>query len=125
VPFVVGALQEPIGAPPIDEKNGRQALSGLLTELRDAPRGRGVRIQWCGNIKAYVATSMPFVDGLAWDVTACKPDDFQGLVDSLWELYGVSIMAGEFSIDGYAWHPLTPDEIETIGQLRRGEALSE
>ena len=58
VPFVVGALKEPIGAAPVDEKNGRQALSDLLTELRAAPRGRGVRIQWCGNIKAYVATSV-------------------------------------------------------------------
>jgi hypothetical protein len=125
VPFVLGALRQPIGSAPVDENEGRKALTDLLSELRAAPPRRGVRIQWCTNIKAYVATSMPFVDGLAWDVTECKPDDFQRLVNRLWDLYGASIMAGQFSIDDYAWRSLTRDEIETIEQLRHGEALSD
>ena len=53
----------PIGAAPEDEETGRDKLRRLLTTLRAAPSGRGVRIQWCGNIRANVATSMPFVDG--------------------------------------------------------------
>src|SRR5262249_48620570 len=110
VPFVLGALQTPIGSAPVNEEEGRKALTDVLSELRAAPPRRGIRIQWCANIKAYVATSMPFIDGLAWDVTDCDPEDFQGLVDRLWGLYGASIMAGEFSIDDYVWHSLTPDE---------------
>jgi hypothetical protein len=124
VPFVVGALQDPIGAAPVDESKAQNALSVLLTELRAAPRGRGVRIQWCRNIKAYVITSMPLVDGLAWDVKDCRPDDFHGLINTLWAQYGTSMMRGEFSIDDSVWHSLTLDEIRTIAQLRDGEPLS-
>lgn len=120
VSFVVGALQQPIGAAPVDEQAGRDGLRQLLAKLRTAPAGRGVRIQWCANIKAYVATSMPFVDGLAWDVERCEGDDFEGLLDSLWRLYGTFIMAGEFSIDDNVWHSLTSDEIRTIKRLLDG-----
>lgn len=120
VSFVVGALQQPIGAAPADESAGRDGLRQLLAKLRTAPAGRGVRIQWCANIKAYVATSMPFVDGLAWDVEDCEGNDFEGLLASLWRLYGAFIMVGEFSIDDYVWHSLTSDEIGTIKGLLDG-----
>jgi hypothetical protein len=120
VPFVLGALRDPIGAAPAHPDEGRIELSHLLRQLSAAPAGRGVRIQWCRNIKAYVATSMPFVEGLAWDVEGCGPDDFEGLVASLWQLYGTFITAGEFSIDDYVWHSLTSDEIRTVEWLLDG-----
>jgi len=123
VPFVFGAMQRPIGAPPEDKEAGRTKLGRLLTTLRTAPPGRGVRIQWCRNIKAYVATPMPFVDdGLAWEVQGCNPNDPEMLLDVLWQLYGSSIMAGEYSIDDNVWHPFTLDEIRTIEDLLDGLA---
>ena len=120
VSFVLGAIQRPIGAAPADETAGRDKLRGLLTTLRAAPSGRGVRIQWCGNIRAYVATSMPFVDGLAWEVQGCDSNDLEKLVDALWQMYGSSIMAAEYSIDDLVWHPFTLDEIRTIEDLLEG-----
>ena len=117
VSFVLGALQQPIGAAPDDHQIGRDKLKRLLSTLRTAPPGRGVRVQWCANIRAYVATSMPFVDGLAWDVQGCDPNDLENLVDALWQLYGSFIMDGEYSIDDFVWHQLTADEIETIEEL--------
>ncbi|MGH7553011.1 MAG: hypothetical protein ACREMQ_08265 [Longimicrobiales bacterium] len=63
---------------------------------------------------------MPFVDGLAWEVQGCDPNDPEKLVDALWQLYGSSIMAGEYSIDDHAWHRFTPDEIRTIEELLDG-----
>jgi len=117
VSFVLGALQQPIGVAPESAEVGREKLRRLLTALRNAPSGRGVRVQWCGNIRAYVATSMPFVDGLAWDVQGCDPNNFEKLVDALWQLYGSFIMAGEYSINDFAWHRFTTDEIRTIEEL--------
>ena len=118
--FVLGALQQPIGVAPESTEGGREKLRGLLTVLRTAPPGRGVRVQWCGNIRAYVATSMPFVEGLAWDVQGCDPNNLEELVDALWQLYGSFIMAGEYSIDDHVWHPLTSDETSTIEDLLEG-----
>lgn len=120
VSFVLGALQQPIGVAPESAEVGREKLRRLLTALRTAPPGRGVRVQWCENIRAYVATSMPFVDGLAWDVQSCDPNDFEKLVDTLWRLYGSSIMVGDYSIDDFVWHPFTPDEVKTIEDLLHG-----
>lgn len=117
VPFVLGALQQPIGVPPESSEAAREQLRALLTTLRAAPRRRGVRVQWCGNIRAYVATSMPFVNGLAWDVQGCDPNDFDGLVDTLWQLYGPFITDGEYSIDDFLWHRLSASEIRTIEEL--------
>jgi hypothetical protein len=113
-------LQQPIGVAPESAEGGREKLRRLLTALRTSPPGRGVRIQWCGNIRAYVATSMPFVDGLEWDVQGCDPNNLETLVDALWQLYGSFIMAGEYSIDDYVWHPLTSDETSTIEDLLEG-----
>lgn len=121
--FVLGALQQPIGRQIPDGSEGRAALRQLLSDLQRAPQGRGVRIQWCRNIKAYVATNMPFVDGLAWDVEGCSPEDFEGLIEVLWQMYGSFIQAGEYSIDDYVWHPLTAEERSTIEEIIR-EALS-
>jgi hypothetical protein len=120
ISFVLGALQQPIGVAPESVEGGREKLRRLLTALRTSPPGRGVRIQWCGNIRAYVATSMPFVDGLAWDVQGCDPNNLEKLVDALWQLYGSFIMAGEYSIDDHVWHPLTSDETSTIEDLLEG-----
>lgn len=120
VSFVLGAVQSPIGSPPEDESGGRTKLRRLIVTLRTAPPGRGVRIQWCRDIRAYVATTMPFIDGLAWDVEGCDPNDPEELVDVLWQLYGASIMDGEYSIDDHAWHRFTPDEISTIKDLLGG-----
>ena len=118
--FVLGAVQGPIGAPPVDEKAGRTKLRRLIATLRTAPSGRGVRIQWCRDIRAYVATTMPFIDGLVWDVKGCDPNDSEELVDVLWQLYGAPIMGGEYSIDDHAWHRFTPDEVSTIEDLLEG-----
>jgi len=117
VSFVFGALQQPIGVAPASAEVGREKLRRLLTALRTAPPGRGVRVQWCGNIRAYVATRMPFVDGLAWDVQGCDPNNLETLVDALWQLYGSFIMAGEYSIDDFVSHRFTADEIRTIEEL--------
>ena len=120
VSFILGAVQRPIGAAPEDEETGRDKLRRLLTTLRAAPSGRGVRIQWCGNIRAYVATSMPFVDGLAWEVQGCDSSDPEKLVEALWQMYASYITAGEYSIDDLVWHPYTLDEIRTIEGLLDG-----
>ena len=117
VSFGLGAIQRPIGAAPSDEQAGREILRRLLTTLQDAPPRRGVRIQWCGNINTYVATSMPFVDGLAWEVQGCDSKDLEQLVEALWQIYGSAIMAGEYSIDDLVWHPFTLDELRTIEEL--------
>lgn len=117
VPFVLGALARPIGEAPANAQAGRDKLTRLLTTLRDAPRRRGVSIHWCANIRAYVATSMPFVEGLAWDVQDSDPQDFETLVDALWRQYGSFILAGEYSIDDGVWHRFTEDEIGAIEQL--------
>lgn len=60
---------------------------------------------------------MPFVNGLAWDVQGCDPNDFDGLVDTLWQLYGPFITDGEYSIDDFLWHRLSASEIRTIEEL--------
>jgi hypothetical protein len=115
--FVLGAVQNPVGGPFPNKNSARLELSELLTALRKAPADRGVRIQWCGIVKAYVATSMPFVDGLAWDMENCNADDFDALVDRLWSLYGTYIVAGEFSIEDRTWRSFDPDELNTISDL--------
>jgi hypothetical protein len=63
---------------------------------------------------------MPFVDGLAWDVQGCDPNDLEKLVGALWQLYGSSIMVGDYSIDDLVWHPFTSDEVKTIEDLLHG-----
>src|SRR5262245_28928424 len=118
VPFVLGALQQPIGVAPETSEAGLEKLRRLLTALRTAPSGRGVRVQWCANIRAYVATSMPLIDGLAWDVQDCDPNDLEKLVHALWQMYGSFIMAGEYSIDDFVWHRFTSDEIRNIEELQ-------
>lgn len=115
--FVLGAIQEPIGTAPADELLGREKLRQLLVELRGAQPGHGVRVQWCRDIAAYVATTMPFVDGLNWDVDGSKPPDLERLVGALWARYGEFILAGEFSIEDRVWRRFTLEEVRTIALI--------
>lgn len=118
--FVFGALQQPIGTPPSDEAAGREAVKKLLVSLRsrlNTSPDPGVRIQWCLNIKAYVATAMPFVEGLAWDIDGCGDGDLDCVLEHLWDLYGRHIMAAEFSREDGVWREFNPEEIHTIEAL--------
>jgi hypothetical protein len=123
VPFVLGALQEPIGTAPPSEHSGRDKLRQLLLELSTASAGHGVRIQWCRDIGAHIATNIPFVDGLEWEVDGADPRDLVSLVDALWASYGDVILAGEYSIEHREWRRFTADEIlaieVTLGRRRK------
>jgi hypothetical protein len=115
IPFVLGAIQVPIGRPIRTEAIAKDNLRELLKALREAPKGHGVRIQWCLTTRAHVVTANPFVEGLDWEaLDGCVPPNLDGLFDVLWERYGTFILAGDYSIDDLVWHPFTPDEVKKI-----------
>ena len=77
IPFVLGAIQEPIGRPPCTEAIAKDNLRDLLKALREAPKGHGVRIVWCQPTGAHVVTANPFVEGLDWEpIDGCAPPNF-------------------------------------------------
>ena len=115
IPFVLGAIQVPIGRPPRTDAIAKDSLRQLLKALRDTSRGHGVRIQWCLTTGAHVVTANPFVEGLDWEaIDGCVPPNLDGLFEMLWARYGAFILAGDYSIDGRVWHPFTPDEVRKI-----------
>ena len=64
VPFLFGAIQNPIGVRPRSEEAAKDGLRRLLSALRQAPKGHGIRIVSCGPTHAHVVTRNPFVRAL-------------------------------------------------------------
>lgn len=121
LPFLFGAMQEPVGEAPATEAAASAALRELLDALSDAPEHHGVRIQRCDTIHEYVVAQHPFTSGLSWDeIDGVKPATLDELVALLWARYGRMIMAGEFSFTDGEWHRLWPGEMGRIESTLRG-----
>jgi hypothetical protein len=116
VPFLLGALQTPIGALFPNEKAAKQRLRWLLdTVHQDAPSGCGVRLQWCGPTRVHVLAECSLLDGFYWDrIDGCVMPDFGGLFDKLWALYGREIVNGTYSITDGEWAAFTAEERQQI-----------
>lgn len=116
VPFVLGAIQRPVGAVPDSEDIAKQKLLRLLTQMHDeTPNGFGIQILWCSTIKAYVVTADRWSES-----SKLTTSDEKQLVrveahfDFLWNLYGHEILRGHYSIDDQVWHAFKDDEEPTI-----------
>ena len=112
IPFVLGALRRPVGQVLSDDES-REQLRDLLVAMRDdAPHPYHVIIQGCGNLKEPIITlsDIPPGGGLRLDSPTTKGralyfqpfyglpvDDFESLVDGLWDRYKTDISKGYFS----------------------------
>ena len=117
VSFVLGAVQQPIGAVPEDEQAGRDKLRRLLTTLRmrrqaAAFESNGAEISertwrrachsstvWLGKFSPAIRTILRSWLMRCGSCTARRS----------WP--------GSTLIDDYVWHRFTPDEIRTIEEL--------
>lgn len=117
--FVVGSVQDPIGAAPVTKALAKSQMRKLLVQMHDeTPSGYGVQILWCPTIKAYVVTAdrggeasrMTTVDGR-------ELRDVDSQLEFLWELYGDEISEGRYSIDDQLWHGFTAEEQGTIREI--------
>ena len=116
VPFLLGSLQDPIGALFGSEDLAKDRLRWLLATMREQARaGSGVRLQWCGPTHAHVVADQPLLDGFYWDpIDGCEIPDLDRLFEKVWEHYGSEIIDGAYSITNREWNPFTPEEREKI-----------
>ena len=119
LPFIVGAIRDPIGAAPDSPAAGRQELFELLRVMDEkAPAACGINIQWCQTVDAHVATYVAR-RGLSW--YGSKFEDVTGrdvLGKRLWARYGDKIASGRYSKDKDGeWHCYTEGELNTIRTL--------
>ena len=131
VPFLVGALRHPPGAPQ-PKGSGRAELHTLLIAMRDeSPARWNVVIQPCGGPEKLVVTltdiKRPDCIGVRsasrpGKVLYCHPirsgiSEIDGLVDALWGEFGVNIDDGKFSYVGGEWRAFSKMELQNISDV--------
>ena len=116
LPFIVGAVREPIGAAPDSLAAGQVELFELLRMMdQEAPADCGISIQWCPTVHAHVATCVT-EPGLTWHASGFDVTHRDALGARLWERYGDVIAKGHYSKNG-TWHGFTEGEIRKIRTL--------
>lgn len=122
VPFVLGAIQTPIGARPESAESAKKELADLIESMRDS--GYGVSIQDCKDVVRDLVVTSNGLNSLLWEpVDGCKMPDCDGLIEVLWARYGKYIVEGEYSIDDGIFREFNASEIAKIKkalQVRRG-----
>ena len=113
LPFIVGAIRDPIGAAPDDRASGQKELFELLRMMdEEAPDDCGISIQYCSTVDAHVATCVT-KSGLTWDRSGFDVAHRDALGAKLWECYGDVIANGHYSKNA-TWHGFTEGELRTI-----------
>ena len=112
LPFIVGAIRDPVGEAPDTRAAGQRELYSLLKKMNDAPVGVGVKIQFCPGIGAHVVAAAGN-SSLTWDPSELAAGGVDDLFGQLWDCYGDQISAGEYSKDG-DWHRFTSTEFKNI-----------
>ena len=98
VPFIVGAIRDPIGAAPDSRAAGMEELLELL-RMMDEEAPAGISIQWCPSVAAYIAACVTG-PGLTWHTTGFDVASRDALGARLWDLYGNVITKGHYSKNG-------------------------
>ncbi len=128
IPFTLGALRQPVGQIlPDDESLGQ--LRALLVTLRDdAPDGYRVAFRGCPNLREPVLwlPSVEPVGALKFDSLTkgralyFEPfyglvvNDFESLVEGLWDRYRAVIAAGNFSCRNSTWQAFDETELARL-----------
>ena len=121
LPFIVGAIRDPIGAAPDSRAAGNEELLQLLRMMdEEAPANYGIGIQWCPSVAAYVAACV-IGPGLTWHNTGFDATSRDALGARLWDLYGDVIAEGHYSKNG-DWHRFTDAELKTIRRILSRDA---
>lgn len=121
VPFLVGAIRDPVGEAPESRSTAQEELHSLLEKMRiGTPTGYGVRIQWCTTVDAFVVGLVSHGASLSWEPHELDASTIEGLFGKLWERYGDYICEGKYSKNG-DWHRFSEQEIAAI----RVEAISQ
>ena len=136
LPFIVGAIRDPVGEAPDTRAAAQVELHSLLKKMHDAPVGSGVHIQWCPGARAAARRGILFshvhiqwcpgtvahvvvamghsVKSLTWNPSEFKEAvDVDALFGKLWACYGDRIFDGKYSKNGN-WHGFTPTEFKNI-----------
>ena len=117
LPFIVGAIRDPIGASPDRRATGDQELGRLLCMMdNEAPADCGISIQWCPGVDAHVAACVRPGNGLSWNTTDFDVGSRDALAARLCDLYGDVIARGQYSKNG-AWHHFTDAELRNIRRV--------
>ena len=117
LPFVVGAIRDPIGVAPASPAAGLQELADVLTKMdNEAPATFGIQVRWCPGIGAHVAVCVSPGNGLTWNPADFDVGSRDALAARLWDLYGHVITAGQYSKNG-DWHHFTEAELRSIRRI--------
>ena len=88
LPFILGAIRDPIGVAPDSRVTGEDESFELLRLMdEEAPADCGISIQWSPSVAAHVAACVS-EPGLTWRASGFKATSRDGLGARLWELYG-------------------------------------
>lgn len=119
IPFLIGALQQPIGTRFANKASARAALRALLETIADeATEEHGVRLFSCPTIKEYVLTDNGLWDSFSWEpINGCAPPNLDCLFEILWTRYGEPIVEGTYSLDDRVWREFTEEEKKTIAEV--------
>ena len=121
LPFIVGAIRDPIGDAPDSRATGNEELLELLRMMdEEAPADCGISIQWCPSVAAHVAACVT-EPGLTWHATGFDATSRDALGAKLWDFYGDVITKGHYSKNG-DWHRFTEGELKTIRTVLSGDA---
>lgn len=116
IPFLLGGLETPVGAPFKSERAAKARLRALLMTIQEeAGTDYAVRLIWCAGTQAHVLTPSAFTESFGWDpIDGCLMPDLDGLIEVLWVRYGEPIRTANYSIDDRLWHEFTSTEIAKI-----------
>ena len=119
MPFIVGAIREPIGEAPGSRAAGHKELFELLRMMdEEAPADCGISIQLCTGVDAHVVACIT-EPGLTWHNSGIDAPRRDVLGARLWELYGNMIAAGHYSKNG-KWHRFSELELKAIRTVLNG-----
>ena len=113
LPFIMGAIRDPLGDAPGSRPTGQEEFFELLRMMdEEAPADCGISIQWCPSVAAHVAAFVT-EPGLTWHASGFDATSRDALGARLWDLYGDVIASGHYSKNGN-WHHFTEGELKTI-----------
>ena len=120
LPFIAGAIRDPLGDAPGSRATGQEEFFELLRMMdEEAPADYGISIQWCPSVAAHVAACVT-VPGLTWHASGFDVTSRDALGAQLWDRYGDVIANGHYSKNGN-WHCFTEGELKTIRTVLSGD----
>ena len=129
IPFLIGAIRDPIGATRTPEEDRGDLHALLLSMDRGAPDKSTVMIRWCGVIHEYIAeqhneyiptkytAASTTAKSLDWRIRpedAPNVADLQALEAFLWQRYEGALSEQRFSWIDQDWRPFSPPERSKI-----------